>query len=438
MMSDILLVGDNLHNVSWGARGATLSLIEVLEQQYRVASTLGGDHYHLDSANYGLVSPVIPARYSGIVLHAFKNRTRRKVFGAFSRVANLLGTMDFVARDPGQTADNILRYRGKYAELANLFESVEQADAVIVNGEGDLVFTTPPRREALLMLGVLALAQSLAKPSFLVNAMLSDCPLTGRNTETATHAGSILDKCTAVALRDSESVRIGREIAPQASILQVPDSLFAWQDNIDGLCRSLPACGDYFVPWPEDTQLFGKLDFGQDYICLGGGGGVVGNESRAVRSYCGLVEELRRLGLPVYLFISDGRDAFLRDVARVAEVPFIPAATPIKAAACMLAASRLVVSGRYHPTILASLGGTPSIYLDTIAHKMTSLQALLEPPVRETFPALPDAGEARRIGEVAKQYIDSGEALREDTRCAARACAGQAQRLPFLLQEAHT
>ena len=44
----------------------------------------------------------------------------------------------------------------------------------------------------------------------------------------------------------------------------------------------------------------------------------------------------------------------------------------------VLAHARLFISGRYHPSILASLGGTPCIFLATHAHKMGSLSRLLK------------------------------------------------------------
>lgn len=432
-MSGILLIGDNLLNVNWGARGATLSLMEILEQQYRISGTIGGRHYNIESAGYGILPALTPARYSRFLLSAYNNRHRRRIFDLYYRLERRLGARDYIDGDPARTAANIIRYRSSHPELKSLYSAVQQAEAVFVNGEGDIVFTTPPRREVLFILGMLALSQQLGKPTYLVNAMLSDCPVNGRCAATAAHTGRLLERCATVSVRDPESLLIGKEIAPNARFIEAPDSLFSWQERIASLSRSFPSCGDLFIPWGEGRELYGQLDFGGDYVCIGGGAGIPANEEDAVAAYRGLVRELRALQLPIYLIISDGRDSFLRKVAALEGAAVIPAETPIVAAACILARARLLVSGRYHPTILASLGGTPSIYLESGAHKMKSLQTLLTTGKQVTFPALPDAGAAAEIAGLAAAHLHSGDDTRTRIIELARNCSDRARRLPFLL-----
>ena len=49
---------------------------------------------------------------------------------------------------------------------------------------------------------------------------------------------------------------------------------------------------------------------------------------------------------------------------------------PILLGATVLANSKLFVSGRYHPSIMASLGGTPCIFLGSNSHKNTVVSKL--------------------------------------------------------------
>jgi len=59
---------------------------------------------------------------------------------------------------------------------------------------------------------------------FLVNAMISDCPLTGRNETTLAAAKRLLAQCRAVALRDPESLEYVQKEIPEAKSCLIPDS----------------------------------------------------------------------------------------------------------------------------------------------------------------------------------------------------------------------
>ena len=78
----------------------------------------------------------------------------------------------------------------------------------------------------------------------------------------------------------------------------------------------------------------------------------------------------------------------------------------------VLAHARLFISGRYHPSIFASLGGTPCIFLASHAHKMGSLSRVLEYDDHRQFNAFPDDSEIAEIVSTARQYLDQGETLR--------------------------
>ena len=99
-----------------------------------------------------------------------------------------------------------------------------------------------------------------------------------------------------------------------------------------------------------------------------------------------------------------------------------------------LANARLFISGRYHPSIFASLGGTPCIFLASHAHKMGSLSRVLDYDVHRQFSAFPDDSEISEIVSTARQYLDQGESLRAQISHVAKLRSNEAAQLPALLK----
>ena len=147
------------------------------------------------------------------------------------------------------------------------------------------------------------------------------------------------------------------------------------------------------------------------------------------------MEALKKLDHEVILTENDGPDAFLRDVARATGVGLVPVGTPIYLAAAILACASLFVSGRYHPAIMAMLGGTPCVFLDTTAHKMDSLQELIGVERRATFPAMPGPVDIDAIVECANDHLRAGTQLRQRIRSAAGLRAAEVATLPHRLED---
>jgi polysaccharide pyruvyl transferase WcaK-like protein len=428
-----LLVGDNRQTPNWGGRAAGIALVDLLGEAFDIRETVEGREFRLESAGYGLVGTLMPARFDHLLLHMWLNRAAHKPFDWVARIEAAAGARDFVSEDPQQTVDDIERYRGRIPELDALWRRVHQSDVVVVNGEGDFVFTTPARREVSFMLAMMALANKAGKPTYFLNAMLSDCPRTGRNATTLQHMHAALRRCAGVLVRDPESLAYITETMPTVPARMVPDALFAWQARADELSRNVPANGDVILPHPVRRHSIGRLDFGRPYILVGGTAAAAGERERAVESYCHLVAALTRLNLPVYLTQNDGPDGFLEEVAERVDVGFIPVQTPIFAAAGILAKARLFISGRYHPAIMASLGGTPSVFLGSTAHKMASLQRLLEYENPRMFDAFPQSAAISEIVDLSASYLAAGDLLRRRVQDAARRRAAETARLPHLL-----
>jgi hypothetical protein len=349
------------------------------------------------------------------------------------RIEEFLGAKDFVSLDPAETVRNILASKDSHRGIHEIFEKVAHADLLIVNGEGDMVFATPPRREALFLLGMAALGVHLGKKVAFVNALMSDCPRTGRNLDVFSAARRVLPKCNLVILRDRQSYEYVRSEMPEVVPDLIPDSLFTWYPIIDKYRSEIPASGDLLMPFPEQRDNIGRIDFSKPYICVGGSAAAVENHDKAVEHFSLIVERAKTLGYAIYLTENDGRDVFLRSVAARTETAYIPVNTSVFAAGAILANARLFISGRYHPTILASIGGTPCIFLGSSAHKMQSLQEVLEYDYIREFPVFASAEECDEIVRLARIYLDGGDLLRERIRGVAKRRCDEAMRLPNVI-----
>jgi len=428
-----LLVGDNRATPNWGGRAAGIALVDLLKEVFAVTETVEGREFRLESAGYGLVHTLLPARFDHLALHAWLHRSNHKVFEWYARLERAAGARDFVTDNPQQSVDLLRQHRTRVPELEHLWSLVDHSDVLIVNGEGDFVFTTPPRREVLFMMALMELGFQRGKPVFFVNAMLADCPSTGRNEATVGHLTSLLRRCARVTVRDPESMSFVRQHMSGVSASLVPDALFAWHPRAAALSRSLSDDGDLILPHPTRSASIGKLDFSRPYIVVGGTAAASGNHQLATERYCRLVIALASLNHAVYLTQNDGPDAFLEEVAERTGAGFVPLHTPIFAAAGVLARARLFVSGRYHPAIMASLGGTPSIFLGSTAHKMASLQQLLGYEHPRTFGAFPTDEEIAAIVELSRDYLRAGNPMRSQVEAAAALRASETRQLPKIL-----
>jgi polysaccharide pyruvyl transferase WcaK-like protein len=432
----LFFVGDNRTNVNWG-RGASIALEQLLSGSFDINGRVTGDFFDLSSAPTGYVGGFLPARYSQFSHYLFLRRERRP-FAWYIKLERLFGAQDFIVDSPEVSIDNLVAHKHRYPALAGIYDQAAAADLLVLDGDGDIIFATPPRRTTLFLLAMIELGIRLKKPVFLVNSMISDCPLTGRNKTTLATAKRLLEQCQGVALRDSESLEYVQKEMPRTNSRYIPDSLFAWFPLYVNASSHPPANGDFLLPHPEKKYYWGKLDFSRPYVCIGGGALASSRPDKSVECYSRLVDAIRELGYSVYLTENDLPDSFLQEVARAKGIGIVPPDAPILMCGAVLAHARLFISGRYHPSIFASLGGTPCIFLGSHAHKMASLSRVLEYPEHREFNAFPDDADIGQIVSLARRYLDQGQELRTNIRQVAKSRYEEAIKLPgFLLQQMH-
>ena len=177
------------------------------------------------------------------------------------------------------SVDNLLSNKHRNPGLARIFDQAVQADLIVIDGDGDIIFATPPRRSALFFLAMMELGIRLNKPVFLVNSMISDCPKTGRNLNTMSAYRRILGKCNAVILRDPESLEYVATQMPETNRSLIPDSLFSWFPNYQTGQQQLPGMEISRSHFPRKTTIGANWTF-QNHTSV-------------------LVEELRQAALPI-------------------------------------------------------------------------------------------------------------------------------------------
>jgi polysaccharide pyruvyl transferase WcaK-like protein len=431
--SKAFFVGDNRNSVNWG-RGASIALGELLSTSFEICGRVPGEMFDLSTADAGVVGTIAPPRYYRQFRRLLRRRGRRP-FSWYIKVEELFGAKDFIDENPSVSIDNLLRYKERHPALAQIYNEAAAADLLIIDGDGDIILSTPPRRQTLFLLAMIELGVRLKKKTFLVNSMISDCPSSGRNKTTLAAAKRLFPLCQAVALRDAESLQYVQQEIPQANACLIPDSMFSWFSLYENHSSAPPLNGDFLLPYPEKDEYWGKLDFSQPYICIGGGAAAGSQPDIAVQTYARLIDHVSNLGYRVCLTENDSPDSFLQKLAREKNLGIVPANAPILMCGAVLANARLFISGRYHPSILASLGGTPCIFLATHAHKMGSLSRLLEYDLDRQFNTFPDESEIKEIVSLAKNYLDQGEILRTKIKKIAKLRCDEATKLHSFIKQ---
>jgi hypothetical protein len=405
MKPKVLLVSDTTSRLNWGGRAASLALQQHLSAAFGPITCLPGEV----SDSQLFINTVLRSPLSSKLL---ARRNRNALLRAYYSVEQLFGMKaDYIEVDPAQSVRNILKNKGK-AGIRQLYSAVEHADVVIVDGDGDLIFRNPASRIPLFNLAVIELAVQMGKQVHYINSIFADCPESGRNEEFFQNTKRVLAKCSSVVLRDHASIALAHSSATELTIKYAPDSLFLWFDRLKEAPKNLPANGDYIIPFPDEKlENFGQFRFDCPYLCLTGSSNAAVNQGEAVEAYTALARALRdRFQMKIYLTPSCSGDRFLFEVGKRTSLPVIPTQVAIMTAAAILGNAQAFITGRYHPAIMASLCGTPSVFLGADSHKTLSLQELLEYERPQVFSSRPNSSEHPGILEETERLICAGTA----------------------------
>lgn len=426
----LVYVADNRCRTNFGCRGTSIALSQLIMKEHNIVGTVTGAYTHegggpiffvpgLSAWAYSFLVRVPGWRFFRKVWCRWINRGGRSRYRFF----------DFVTKSSERSIENFKRCLVANSHLEEFDLRKYDYDGIVINGEGSMIMTNPPRRDSLVFLMFMEWAKSMGKRVYLVNAMFSDCPSTGTNKDTKRTMHQALKKCDAVAARDPVSLEYLSENFPDVDAEYIPDALFTWQRYIE---QVLPIeNGRSVLPFGQEADAdFDRFDFSKPYICVSGSSSAAWDQKAAYLSYRNLVQRLiREFDYPVYLVqVCDG-DQFLVEVGRDLNVPCLQVRMPVLAGAKILSEAALYISGRFHPSIMASLGGTPCVFFGSNSHKTWSIQKMLEYDEVVEFPAFPREENLCAIISLAKKKLDQGESLRESIDAVVSRRAFDAHRL---------
>jgi len=409
----LIYIADNRCRPNFGCRGTSIALSQLIQAEHSIVSSVKGTYTLWESGSIFFV-PGMPTLFYKILANFpawnfFKKIWCRLIFWN-KKNHNFF---DFICSDPHKSLKRLYRCLPANSHLAELDFRKKNFDGVIINGEGTLIMTTPARRDSLIFIMLMAQVYQLGKKIFLVNAMFSDCPVTGSNTKMRESLYEYLKKCSAVTVRDPASLKYAVKYFSDVSVKYIPDALFTWKRYINDL--EFIKNGRLILPFGQESDNdFEKFDFSEPYICISGSSLSAWNQKSAFLAYKRLVEAIKeRFDLQIYLLQVCSGDAFLIDVGKATATPCLEVKISILAGAKILSDAALYISGRFHPSIMASLGGTPCIFLGSNSHKTKSLQEMLGYEDIVEFSANPTKKEIPKILKLIKEKIDSGKFLRK-------------------------
>lgn len=256
------------------------------------------------------------------------------------------------------------------AELVELHAMLEESDELVVNGEGDLILTE--RLTLLRTLATIRATKKLGKPVHLLNSILSYGPNRPDHEQLIIdQVGATIELCDSIVYRDPHSLALHRELFPGLDATWTPDALFSWAPY----ARTDLARQDAFSPETEGLPISVQrlLVERRPYVVVSGTSRYRINHARFRNTMVAFAERLAAHGVETVFAGTDEPDRKLAETLDGTGIARVDPKVPLSAASRLLWNATAVVSGRYHPSILASLGGTPFVLMTSNSHKTRSL-----------------------------------------------------------------
>lgn len=416
----ILYVADNRNRGNYGCRATSTALSQLISTENEIVGRVSGRYTHNDTGNMYFLKGM-PRIFYNIIgkmdhwcdikvgLYLFHNMKKRHGKIYFSKY-------DFLSLDLDKSIDNLIKCLPANPELREFDIRQYDFDAMVVNGEGSFIFCTPPWRESIVITMLMHWAQKMGKKVFFVNAMFSDSPNTAHNERALKVVYNTLKKCDLIAVREMVSYSYAKKYMPALKPVIIPDALFSWFDLINDGHKIVD--GKYYMDHRiENDVLYKDFRFDMPYICVTGSSasGECIDKKEISECYIKIVMGLKERfpEYKVYIVEACEGDAFLQNVASTTNTMLVGLCTPIVAVSKILANARLYITGRYHPAIMASMGGTPCVFLSSNSHKTYSLQQLLQYQDIHEYNLIYSENEYAQIMDMSASYLHQGEELRK-------------------------
>lgn len=410
----IVYVGDNRCRGNFGCRGTSTALSQLISSKNIIVGRISGRYTNYDTGEVFFKPSLSNAKYKKLgkkkywkyehkLLHYYHRFLCRG--GHFP-----LSKYDFVSLNFEQSIQNLINCLPANPNLKEFDLRQYDFDALVVNGEGSFIFATPAWRESVVEAMEMYWAKKLGKKVYYLNGMVSDDPHSKHNDETIKAMRQIFNSCDGVCVRENYSLDYMHKYFPDVDVQLFPDALFTWYDIVNDDHKVLN--GRYYMSHSSECdEAYYEFDFTKPYALISGSSALIGvchgDMEVAIKAYSELTEKAKqRLGCNVFLIDVDEGDEFLHEVSKRTRTPLIAMDTPLIPAAKILANARVYISGRYHPAIMASLGGTPCVFMSSNSHKTASLQDLLQYDAVKEYNIVPDSVECDRIIDTAIQKMN--------------------------------
>lgn len=379
-IKNVLLIGDNRNRRNFGCRYTSIALVELLSELFPLPA-------NIDTIDGGEISSwtatVVPFGGKGFLWRAsLKYRMFRTIFFRFRKRFKF--EADYVSRNSKVSMENLLRIGDFYPALSRIINKIRNADVIILNAEGDYIFTTPGRRNMYFFNMIIEFAHQSKTPVFWTNGMFSGDPEGNWNVIDKEISLLQLKKCQGVLCRDSDSEKFLKD---HLNCNFVADAAFIWPPSTK---RPL------FYSAPRERFFGQKLP--EKYILITGTSIAPQNLDAAKTSYNALLKSLKESYPVVVLPLCDG-DMFLKDVALENGADFVSPDSEIHEILSVISGAELFVTGRYHPAIAAIQSNVPIIMLSGNSHKMQALSQDFT-NIKRVFNGIPTNAEISEISEL--------------------------------------
>jgi polysaccharide pyruvyl transferase WcaK-like protein len=240
----------------------------------------------------------------------------------------------------------------------DFIQALQAADYLIINGEGSMIFSTPHRKELRVHLDVCKTAKKMNPKikTFYVNAIASPTADGTINADELARIKVQMQYVDEFSVRDMLSFDFAKaHLTPR--VKYIPEALFNWALQYGAIPPPSPA--DSIMPFDAESDQYGVFDFSKPYIIVSDTSGV----SQHTDFFKIVAESLQReTEMKIYFMNTSGTLA-------ITGFQEIPSSINILQAAAILGNARAFISGRFHPSIMASLGGTPCIITESNSHK---------------------------------------------------------------------
>ena len=411
----IVYVGDNRNRNNYGCRATSTALSQIISKDNEIVGRVYGNYTNSDS-KYIFFRRWLPASFYKKVGRKTYWKYIREVVCIFNyylhRTQISMSKYDFVSMDLQKSINNLIKCIPANPILEECDLRKYDFDALVVNGEGSFIFSKYPWRESFVEAMLMYWAKQLGKKVYFMNAMFSGMPNEDINTKSIAALKELFESIDYIGVREDQSYEFAKKYFPNANnVKNYPDALFTWFSMVNDefdigtgkyITGKLGATDDYFL----------SADFTKPYICISASSSPrVGAAPEITKNaYCKLIGELKKkTNMDIYIVhVCDG-DNFLLDVAKETQTKVVSVDTPIVLAAKVLANARVYITGRYHPAILASLGGTPCVFMGSNSHKTLSVQKLLNYSNPKEYSEIPSDDDIEGIVQDAIVYINDLE-----------------------------